>query len=114
MIDRLLDKIPETWLNFFVKIILVALIAMSVKIAILVKKGKISILNILLSFIIGVGFAAITGTLVLESFKPHWVPIVIGAITLIGEKVGNWIIYKLNVDAMMQDFVEYLTRKYKK
>lgn len=114
MSEKLLDYIPEKWVNFFLKVILVASVAMSVKIAIQMKKEKVSLLNILLSFVIGVGLAGISGSLVMEKFSASWVPIIIGAITIIGEKVGTWLIYKLNVDALMQDFVEYLTRKYKK
>lgn len=108
------EIIPEQWINFFMKIILVACVAVSVKIAIQMKKEKVSLINILLSFIIGVGFAMLFGNLVLEKCSASWVPVVIAIITLVGEKVGNWVIYKLKVDEILQDFVTYCTKKYKK
>lgn len=114
MLEKILDYIPERLLNFFVKVILVASVAISIKIAIQMKKEKISRINIILSFIIGVGFAALTGNFILENFSSSKATMMIGAVTMLGEKIGTWLVYKLNVDALMQDFVEYLTRKYKK
>jgi hypothetical protein len=114
MFEKLIEYIPEKWLNFFIKVILVASVAVSIKIAIQMKKEKVSLVNVILSFIIGVGFAALTGNLILEKFSPSTAPICIGVITIMGEKIGTWLVYKLNVDVLMQDFVDYLTRKYKK
>lgn len=114
MIERYLDIIPEKVVNFFMKVILVAAVAMSVKIAIQMKKEKVTLLNIILSIVIGIGVAALTGNLVLENFSPSWSPIVIAAITLVGEKIGNWLVYQFNVDSYMQDLVDWLSKKYKK
>lgn len=113
MIEKLKD-IPEGWLNFFIKVILVAIVAMSIKIAIIMRKEKITVLNIFLSFVIGIGFAALTGTFILEKCHPSLAPIFIGIATLLGEKIGIWIMYKFNIDALLQDIASYLTKKLKK
>lgn len=110
---RIIDQISDYWLNFFVKVVLVACVAMSVKIAIQMKKEKVTLLNITLSFIIGIGFAMLSGSIILDTFSTNWATVVIAIVTLLGEKIGNWIIYKLNVDVLMQEFVDYLTRKSK-
>lgn len=111
MLKQWLNQIPEEWTNFFVKVVLVAATSMSIKIAIQMKKEKVSLLNIILSFIIGVGFAVLTGNLIIHTFSSGWATVAIALVTLTGEKIGNWIIYKFNVDMLMQDFVNYLTKK---
>jgi uncharacterized membrane protein len=114
MIEKFIDSIPERVLNFFIQVVLVALVAMSIKIAIQMKKEKVTLMNIILSFIIGMGFAVLTGNLVMEKFSPTWAPLVIATITLIAEKVGFWLLYKFNVDSVMEDVVLYLSKKLKK
>lgn len=114
MIERYLEHIPEKVLNFFIQVVLTALIAMSVKIAIQMKHEKVSLLNVILSFVVGMGVAILSGNLVLDKFSPSSAPIIIAAIALVGEKVGFWLIYKFNVDAVMQGFIDFLIKKYKK
>lgn len=114
ILDKIRNSIPEEITNFFIKIILVACVTMSIKIAIQMKKEKVSLLNIILSFVIGVGFAAITGGIVMEKFSPSWVPVVIAVIVITAEKVGNYLIYKLKVDELIEDLIKYLVRKNKK
>jgi len=112
MLEKL-KNIPNEWLNFLVKVVLVACVAMSVKIAIQMKKEKVSMLNIILSFVIGVGSAFLSGKWVLRSFDDAVSPIVIGAITIVGEKVGNWLVYTLRVDDLLEYILNYLKNKNK-
>lgn len=114
MIEKFTEHIPQRVLNFIIQVVLVSLVAMSIKIAIQMKKEKVTLMNIVLSFIIGIGFAVLSGSLVLEKFSPTHAPLIIAAITLIGEKVGFWLLYTFNVDALLQDFTTYLSKKLKK
>lgn len=110
MLERI-KYIPDEFINFFFKVILASLLAISVKLAVQMKKEKVSIFNAFLSIIIGVGTAAMCGNLVLHYFSSYWATIVIGVITIIGEKIANWLIYTFKVDRLMEDLLKYITRK---
>ncbi|APZ82899.1 hypothetical protein [Flavobacterium phage FL-1] len=100
---------PEKVINsefyqFFIKILFPAFLAVGLKIAIEMKKTKtkVSILNIFLSIIIGVGGAVLTSGAIQAYFsKDVGVPIVIGLVAILSEKIGEFIIYKLNVDIFL-------------
>ncbi len=110
MLDRL-KQIPEEWINFFVKVVLASLLAISIKIAVQMKKEKITIISAILSVIIGVSTAALCGSLIIHVFSSYWVPVVSGVITIIGEKIANYLIYTFKVDKFMEELLKYLTRK---
>lgn len=96
---------PEKYLQselyiFLTKIIFPAFMAVGIKIAIEMKTNKIkaSILNVTLSMIIGVGSAYISSGIVQKEVATEYIPMVIALIAMTAEKIGQWIIYKLNVD----------------
>lgn len=106
---------PERIVNselyiFLTKIIFPAFLAVGVKLAIEMKKNKskISFFNIFLSMLIGVGGAYFSSGVVLKNFSPENVPIVIALIAITSEKIGEFIIYKLNVDLFLTALVEGL------
>jgi hypothetical protein len=107
MLEKI-KQVPEEWANFVVKVLLVSFLAISIKIA-------IEMINVFLSIVIGVGMAAIFGNTILHYFSPWWAPVGIAAVTIIGEKMASWLIYKAKVDEFMEtllkDFLKYLTRK---
>lgn len=110
------EKIVQSeFYQFFIKILFPAFLAVGFKIAIEMKKTKmkVSILNIILSLIIGVGGAVITSGLVQAYFsKDVGVPIVIAVIAILSEKIGEFLIYKLNVDifltAVTESFFDFI------
>ncbi len=106
-----LKQMPEEWINFIVKVLLASLLAISIKIATQMKKEKVTFMSACLSIVIGVSTAALLGGLILHVFSSYWVPVVSGVVTIIGEKIANWLIYKWNVDKLMEDILKYLTRK---
>jgi phosphatidylserine synthase len=114
MLEKL-KQIPEEWTNFFVKVVLVSLLAISVKIAVEMKKGGVKAMNVILSIIIGVGTAMLFGNLILHYFSSYWATIHIAAITILGEKIASWLIYKAKIDEFMEtllkNFLKYLIRK---
>jgi hypothetical protein len=97
---------PEKYLQselcqFFIKILFPAFLAVGMKIAIEMKKtkAKVSVINIILSLIIGIGGAVIASGAVQSYFsKEVGVPIVTAIIAIMSEKIGEWLIYKLNID----------------
>ena len=90
------------------EILFTAFLAVGVKIAIEMKrtKSKISILNIVLSMIIGVGTAYLSSGLVLKYFRNEWLAIVIAIIAILSEKIGEFLIYKFNVDIFLSAIID--------
>lgn len=90
------------------EILFTAFLAVGVKIAIEMKrkKSKISILSIVLSMIIGVGTAYITSGLVINHFSNEWLTIVIAVVAILSEKIGEFLIYKFNVDVFLSAIVD--------
>ena len=81
------------------EILFTAFLAVGVKIAIEMKrsKSKISIFNIVLSMIIGVGTAYLSSGLVLKHFSNEWLAIVIAVIAILSEKIRKKKIYEFTV-----------------
>lgn len=102
--------------NDTVKLIFPAFVAVAVKIAIEMKKNntRMSFLNICLSMLIGVGGAWLSSGLVQKHFGPEYIPVAIAVIAIMSEKIGEWLIYKFNVDIILGAFVnlalDYLTK----
>ena len=90
------------------EILFTAFLAVGVKIAIEMKrtKSKISILSIVLSMIIGVGTAYLTSGLVIKHFSNEWLTIVIAVVAILSEKIGEFLIYKFNVDVFLSAIVD--------
>ena len=90
------------------EILFTAFLAVGVKIAIEMKrsKSKISIFNIVLSMIIGVGTAYLSSGLVLKYFRNEWLAIVIAIIAILSEKIGAFLIYKFNVDIFLSAIID--------
>lgn len=111
------DKIMNSeFYAYLLKIIFPAFLAVGVKIAIEVKKNKtrVSFMNVILSMIIGVGSAHLSSDYVLTTFEQSKVSMVIAVIAITSEKIGEFLIYKFNVDAFLtaicEGFLEYIVR----
>jgi hypothetical protein len=105
MPDRLLRN--EFYI-FLTKIIFPAFLAVGIKIAIEMKKNKfkISFFNICLSMVIGVGGAYISSDYIIHQISKDYVSIVIALVAITSEKIGEFLIYKLNVDLFLSAFVD--------
>ena len=90
------------------EILFTAFLAVWVKIAIEMKRTKstMSIFNIVLSMIIGVGTAYLTSGLVINHFSNEWFTIVIAVVAILSEKIGEFLIYKFNVDVFLSAIVD--------
>lgn len=104
---------PEKYTNnefyiFLTKIIFPAFLAVGVKLAIEMRKNKtkISFFNIFLSMIIGVGGAYLSSGLVEKYCDIETIPIVIALIAITSEKIGEFLIYKMNIDLFLTALVD--------
>ncbi len=108
------DKIDEELRTFLLKIIIPALVAVSIKLAIMSQRVKISLFNILGSFVIGIGTAYLSGDIILHTVKSDYVPLVISVIALTGEKIAYWLLYSFKVDKLAVSALEYVIGMIKK
>lgn len=102
---------PERFVNneytqFFVKIIVPAVLGVGMKIAIEMKKDKtkISFTNIALSMFVGVAGAYICSGLIRTEFDKEYQSIVIAFVAIISDKIAEYLIYKLNIDGFLTAF----------
>ena len=107
-----MERIPQDLKDLLVKIIIPSLVAVSIKLAIQSRQEKLSIFNSIMSVVIGVGCAYLSSYWVLNHFENASIPI--ACITLIGEKIGYWLIYKFNFDIIGDSLIQYFIDKYKK
>lgn len=100
MPERLLNN--EFW-QFMSKIIIPAFITTAITIAVDVKNdvSKVSWLTILMSVIIMLGGAYLSGDLIMEKFKGGQVPIAVAVVTSITEKTFKFLLHKLKVDQIL-------------
>ena len=90
---------------FVIKIIIPALVAVSMKIAIMNKKTKVTIFQVTTSFITGIGSAYLFSGVIMESFSAKYIPLIVAVVTISGEKIGYWVVYKLNVEQLLENFI---------
>lgn len=88
--------------------------AVSVGLAVKMKKTKINITEALTSIVIGLGFAVILGPIIHAEFSPTWASAVIAAVAITGEKVGYWLVFQFNFERIgnaILDIIEHFIRK---
>lgn len=97
----------KTWI---VKIILPSLVAISIKLAIQSKNKTVTLFNVISSFITGIGSAYLFSDLVISKLSHEYVPLAIAVLTISGEKIGFWFIYKFNVQGVLQGYLDRLKK----
>lgn len=110
----MIEKLDEGVRHFILKVIIPALVAISIKLAIQSKRAKISWLTAGTSVVIGIGSAYLSSDLVLANFSTQWVPIVIAVVTITGEKIGSYLMFKFAVDDIVDAFIQAVVSRWKK
>lgn len=105
------EKLDEESRAFIFKIIIPAIVAVSVKLAVMAKQGKITFFQVVLSIITGLGSAYLAGPVVQQYTTPNSLPLVIAAIAISGEKIGYYFIYKFKVEEVLKGLVERFIKK---
>lgn len=113
MPERLKQVPDEVW-NFIIKTLPFSLAALAISISVQIKNRTASIINTVLSIVIGVSCAYITGTFINTHFSSSTAPIIIGVVTIAGEKVAYWLIYKFNFDLIGEAALKSIIKKFKK
>jgi hypothetical protein len=100
--------LPDGITEFITKILIPAMVGISLKIAVQMKKTRLSFLNVALSFIAGISCAWLLSDLIHLHVQEQYQAISIAIIAISGEKVGDFLVYKLRVDEFLQAFVSAL------
>ena len=103
---------PEEQNSLLIKIIIFALVAISIKLAVQSRKGKVSLFNAMASIVIGIGCAYLSSGWVMATFNNETLPIAVAVITIAGEKVAYWLIFKFNFDVIGDGIIQYFLDKY--
>mgnify|MGYP003648167018 CR=1 FL=1 len=103
----MLDKnIPEEIINFFYKIFIPSFIAISIKVATQIKKEKMTMTRVVLSFVTGIGCAYFVYPFVDKHIENAYLPLIVGVVSISGEKIAEYLIYKFNVDYFLQAVID--------
>src|SRR5688572_19596544 len=105
----MIEKEPSVWdecYNFVIKIFIPAFIAISIKVATQVKNEKMSLFRVFLSFITGIGCAYFCYPFVKTNIESNYLPLIVGVVSISGEKIAEYIIYKFNIDLFLTSIVE--------
>lgn len=105
------EKLPEEWKAFILKTIIPALIAVSIKIAIQAKEAKVTILQVIVSFVCGIGFAYIFSDYIDQTFFHPWHSVVIAMVAISGEKIGHYFVYKIRLDDLIDAILKIFNIK---
>ena len=109
-----LKHIPDEIWNFLIKVLPFSLAALAISISVQVKNKTASVISAILSIIIGVSCAYITGTFITKHFSPSTAPIIIGVVTIAGEKIAYWLIYKFNFNVIGEALVKSIIKRFRK
>jgi hypothetical protein len=109
-----LKQIPDEVWNFIIKTLPFSLAALAISISVQIKNRTASIINTVLSIVIGVSCAYITGTFINAHFSTSTAPIIIGVVTIAGEKIAYWLIYKFNFDLIGEALVKSIIKRFRK
>ncbi len=103
----------ETWIEFkafFLKILAPSLVAISVKLAVQSTRRKITIFEVMVSFVTGIGCAYLFSGLIIDNFSTNWQTIYIAIIAISGEKIGAWLTYKFNVEEILTTLLDKIKK----
>lgn len=108
------ESLFEQATAFFFKILLPPLVGISIKVAIKMEREKMTTFRIILAYIIGVGCAWLASPVIVEVATPTYAPMILATVAITGDKIAEYLIYKLNIDGFMAAFVDFLLSRFKK
>jgi hypothetical protein len=100
------EVITEEIYRFIVKALIPAVIAISMKVAIQVKREKVSKLRIFLSYTVGVSSSYFAYSFCKNAVNEDFIPAIIGLIAMSSERITEWVAYKWNIDLFLTALVE--------
>ena len=108
------ESIWEGLKNVVVKIIIPALVGVSINLAYQARKKTMSIFNLITSVVIGIGVAWIASPLVFTTVAEEYRGALIAMIALGGDKFANYAITKFNIDRLLGLTLDFVTGFFRK
>lgn len=107
MFENISDEI-KTWVF---KPLVWAVMAISVKLAVQSKKEKLTLGIVVTSFMAGIGSAWLFADYVTINYSHQYQPLIIAMIAISGEKIVEYILYKLNFQALLDALIKIFNSK---
>lgn len=87
------------------------MLAISVKLAVQSKRQKITIGIVVTSFLAGIGSAWIFADYVVMNYSHQYQPMIIAVIAISGEKIVEYILYKINFQVLLDSLIKIFNAK---
>lgn len=102
------EIITEEVYKFIVKALIPAIVAISMKLAVQIKREKVSGLRVFLSYLVGVSSSYFSYNFCKHNIHEDFVPAIIGVIAISSEKITEFIVYKWNIDLFLTSLIDAL------
>lgn len=103
-------EIRHEMLTFFTKVIVPSFLAISLTIAVKLKRESLTWLDAFLSYVIGISLAILSHHVIYEFLDGVWHTITIGTISMLGEKIGNYIVFRFNFNKIGDALGDFIVR----
>jgi hypothetical protein len=94
-------KVSDEVYQFITKVIAPATIGISFKVAVQMKREKVSYISVILSYVIGIAVAVISAPFINQNVPNPYRSMTLAIIAISGEKVGDWLIYQMEIDKFL-------------
>ncbi len=111
MLDK--DFYAEVY-TFIIKVFIPAFVAIAIKTAIQMKRERLNLMRILISFIAGIGAAYFVYTFTHQTMDSKYIPLLVGIVAMTGERIAEYILYKWDIDKMLTTMIDMVINKIKK
>jgi hypothetical protein len=105
------DSVSEEIKSWIVKPLIWAMMAISVKLAVQSKRERITLGIVITSFLAGIGSAWIFADYVILNYSHQYQPMIIAVIAISGEKIVEYILYKVNFQALLDALMKIFNSK---
>jgi hypothetical protein len=102
----MLEKLNVEFQTWVFKPLIWAMVAISIKLAVQSRRNKVTWAIAISSFITGIGSAYLFHEYVTKSFSHEVQPLVIAVIAISGEKIGEYILYKINFEGLLDVLIK--------
>jgi hypothetical protein len=107
----MLENVSEEIKSWIVKPLIWAMLAISVKLAVQSKRERITLGIVITSFLAGIGSAWIFADYVILNYSHQYQPMIIAVIAISGEKIVEYILYKVNFQALLDALMKIFNSK---
>ena len=95
-------KLPEEAYQFITKVAIPAMVGVSLKVAIQMRKQTVSLASSALSAIVGVSMAYILSSIVETQVPKTYQSMCYATIGISGQQIGEYLVYRMNLDGFLE------------